>query len=86
MSENETRTYLVDTGYAAGGVTVNPAGVVVEAAPIFKWMLGKPWESVKVWPKIQSIQETASRVEDEPEIGSPEYIAAREAEGQRRMF
>ena len=81
---DETRTYLVDTGYAAGGVTVNPAGVVVEAAPIFKWMLGKPWESVKVWPKIQSIQETASR-DEEPDIGSPEYIAAREAEGQLRL-
>jgi len=83
MSGEEDRAYLVDTGYAAGGVVVR-LGVVIEAAPIFKWMTGKAWETVKAWPKIQSVTET--KAPDPADVhGTDEFRAALEADGQMRL-
>lgn len=46
------KLYQIDVGYACGGVvvdsTTSPA-IVVEAAPIFKWMVGKTWVKAKEW-------------------------------------
>jgi len=47
--------YLVDTGFACGGVVVRD-NIVVEAAPIFKWMLGKNWSEASTWKRIKSIK------------------------------
>jgi len=38
----------IDIPYACFGITVKH-GVVIEAAPIGKWMIGKPWKDIKVW-------------------------------------
>lgn len=46
--------YLVDTGYACAGVEVQ-GGVVTFAAPIFSWMRGKQWETVRQWKNIKRI-------------------------------
>jgi len=44
----------VDAGHACGGVIVSlETGTVVRTAPIFKWMVGRQWHSVKAWQKIQ---------------------------------
>lgn len=79
------RSYLVDTGYAAGGVTVR-RGVVIEAAPVFRWMVGKPWEEVRLWKNIRHpIQETkAADPADVP--GTDAWRERLEAEsGQLRL-
>lgn len=52
-----TIAYSVDTGYACAAVFVDEEGVVVDAAPIFHWMVGKKWEEVKGWRKIKAIYE-----------------------------
>lgn len=54
--EKGAKLYSVDTGYACAGVVVDAGGVVVEAAPIFGWMLGKPWAKVCQWMKIEKIE------------------------------
>lgn len=82
---DETRTYLLDTGYAAGGVTVR-GGKVVEAAPIFRWALGKSWDELRKWPKIQRIQETAAPEDDANQPGTKAYQERVEAEGQLRLL
>jgi len=43
------RLFWVDCGYACGGISVSHSGVVVEAAPIFKWMLGKSLRKIENW-------------------------------------
>lgn len=52
----KSKRYLVDTGYACAGVWVED-GIVVYAATIFNWMIGKEWDSVKEWSKIKEIRE-----------------------------
>lgn len=47
-------SYLIDVGFACAGVFIKD-GIVVEAPPIFRWMLGKEWERVKKWNKIVDI-------------------------------
>lgn len=42
----------IDTGYACACVRADN-GVVVETAPIFNWMRGKPLEKVLAWNKIK---------------------------------
>jgi len=39
---------LVDLPYACYGITVSN-GIVIDAAPIAKWMLGKNWNDIKYW-------------------------------------
>lgn len=49
----------IDTGYACAGIIVRD-GRVVEAAPIFRWMLGKKWfdvvnwRNIKYWQKVET--------------------------------
>lgn len=82
---DKTRCYLIDTGYAAGGVVVR-GGVVVQAAPVFRWMVTRPWEEVRVWPKIKSIQETgAPKRGDAYEPGTRAYQERVERDGQMRL-
>lgn len=50
------KLYQVDTGYACAGVVVEN-DIVMETAPIFKWMIGKDWSSVSKWKKIVKIEE-----------------------------
>jgi hypothetical protein len=53
MHDATEHLYTVDTGYANAGVVVR-GGVIIEAAPIFHWMIGKRWAEVVTWPKIVS--------------------------------
>ena len=46
------RLYTIDTGYANAGVVVHN-DLIVEAAPIFKWMVGKKWSNVINWHRIK---------------------------------
>ena len=50
-----TALIQIDTDYACAGVIVKN-GRVVEAAPIFYWMVGKPWDKVRHFRKIKSIR------------------------------
>lgn len=40
--------YQVDIGYACFGVEVNNK-IVIDAAPIGTWMIGKSWAVVQLW-------------------------------------
>ena len=40
--------YQIDLSYACAGIILSH-GVVVEAAPIFKWMVGKCESTVREW-------------------------------------
>jgi len=59
----------VDTGYACAGVVVNGDDIVVDAAPIFRWMKGKAWSSVKHWRKIRSVTRVPERADPYPKRG-----------------
>jgi len=50
--------YLVDTGYACAAILVGDNGIVLDAAPIFKWMIGKRLEDIRKWKKIRGISES----------------------------
>lgn len=45
--------YQIDTGYACAGIETNDDGIVIFAAPIFKWMIGKNIDNVLEWKKIK---------------------------------
>jgi hypothetical protein len=45
MHDQYTTLFWVDTGYACGGVICRN-GQVMDAAPIFRWMIGKPFWKV----------------------------------------
>jgi len=47
--------YQVSTEYATAGVVVHD-GKVVQAAPIYRWMIGKYWEDCKSWKKITEVR------------------------------
>lgn len=40
--------YQVDIGYACFGVEVKHK-IVIDAAPIGRWMIGKTWKDVRLW-------------------------------------
>lgn len=40
--------YRIVTPFAVGGVAVR-CGRVMTTPPIFKWMIGKAWASVRLW-------------------------------------
>jgi hypothetical protein len=42
-------TYRITLHYACGGIIADQRDVVVVAAPIFKWMLGKTMSEVRKW-------------------------------------
>jgi hypothetical protein len=48
--------YQVDTGYACAGIEVGPGWVVVSAAPIFRWMVGKRLQDIARWKKLQCLR------------------------------
>lgn len=52
--------YLVETKYFAAGVIVN-GGMVSYTAPIYRWMIGKPWNKVSKWQKITKITATGGQ-------------------------
>lgn len=54
------RIYQVDTGEARGGVVVRD-GVVTEAAPVHRWMVGKRWCDVGQWRRIKTVVEIRKR-------------------------
>lgn len=44
--------FQITLPYACAGIeteTLNPYAVVVRAAPIFQWMLGKPFYMIEQW-------------------------------------
>lgn len=47
--------WRVETKYACAGVLVRD-GIVVEAAPIYRWMSGKSWAEVLGWRRIVDVQ------------------------------
>ncbi len=48
--------YLVDTGYACAVILVGDNDIILDAAPIFHWMIGKKLENIKKRKKIKSIK------------------------------
>jgi len=54
------RLYQIDTGYACAGVIVNADNIVIQTAPIFRWMIGKPTSQIKKWKKIKAIRYAGS--------------------------
>ena len=55
MSIEAEEVFQVDTGYACAGVVVLH-GWVIDAAPIYRWMIGKSWASVKRWKRIIEVR------------------------------
>lgn len=55
MAEN--RIFAVDTGYAYFGLVVDDQSIVVDAAPIAKWAIGKDIAKILQWNKIISYKE-----------------------------
>lgn len=49
MWPDTSRVTLIwlDAGYACGGVVLDQAGRVTDAAPIFRWMKGKTWRHIQ---------------------------------------
>lgn len=43
------KLYWVDVGYACFGMVANDKDIIVDVAPIAKWMLGKSLQQVKPW-------------------------------------
>ena len=54
MNDNEISWFLVDVGYACAGIVVKN-NIVVEAAPIYKWMVDKDVNNIRKWKKIKRI-------------------------------
>lgn len=68
--------FQIDTGYACAAIVVE-GSVVVEAAPIFRWMVGKQLAEVEQWPRILScILCTAPDGNDETPLAEQIEIAA----------
>ena len=53
----DIKLYTVCTDYACAGIEVDEKGIVIDAAPIFSWMIGKTFIEVKKWQKIKKIRE-----------------------------
>lgn len=53
---NKEYLFQITTSYACAGIVCNADGVVIEAAPIFRWMVGKHFRTVERWKKITSIK------------------------------
>jgi len=47
--------FQLDTGYACAGIVVED-NVCTEAAPIFRWMIGKQLEEIMAWKKLKHIR------------------------------
>ena len=47
--------YWINVGYACGGIKVEN-DIVVETAPIYRWMKRNNWSDVKKWRKIKEIR------------------------------
>jgi hypothetical protein len=45
----QMQLWQVDVGYACGGIEVDEQNVVQNAAPIFRWMVGKQISVVQRW-------------------------------------
>lgn len=39
----------IDARHAVYGVEINERGFVIKAAPIGRWMTGRPWSEVERW-------------------------------------
>ena len=48
--------FQIDTGYACGGIVCNATGIVTDAPPIFRWMIGKHFRQIEKWKKIKTIK------------------------------
>lgn len=48
--------FLVETKYSCAGIIIDRDGIVIETAPIYKWMVGKPFSRIKKWERITNIQ------------------------------
>jgi len=51
--------YQIDCGHACGGIVVLH-DCVIDAAPIFRWMVGKSYAEVASWKRIVSIREVSA--------------------------
>lgn len=43
--------WQIDIGYACAGIIADSDRIVVSAAPIFKWMIGKSVSEIERWVK-----------------------------------
>jgi hypothetical protein len=46
---SDKNVFLIDVGYACGGIVIDDLEIVIDTAPIFKWMLGKHFSEIKKW-------------------------------------
>lgn len=49
------RLVRLDVGYACAGLIVDSRGIITEAAPIFKWAIGKRFADVRRWRRIKHV-------------------------------
>lgn len=49
-----TKLYQIDTGYACAGIILKNK-ICIEAAPIFRWMIGKNDIEISKWKKIKKV-------------------------------
>jgi len=55
------KLYRIITNYGAcAGVIVGEDNIVIDTAPIFRWMIGKKFENIKRWKKIKEIKGEAN--------------------------
>lgn len=47
---------------ATGGIVVDEMGVCREAAPIFRWMIGKSLWEISQWDKISDVVRTTEDI------------------------
>ena len=48
--------WQIDTGFACAGIVCDNQGFCIDAAPIFKWMIGKHYYEIEEWKRIKSIR------------------------------
>jgi hypothetical protein len=47
--------FQIELGYAYAGVVCNKEGIIITAAPILRWSIGKHFRDFKEWKNIKSI-------------------------------
>ncbi len=66
MPQDQTITYQISTKFGAtAAVITNMEGIVIDAAPVLKWMLGKHTDDCFKWGQIDSV----TRIENVSAVG-----------------
>jgi hypothetical protein len=62
--------YRLETKYACGGLLVSN-GKVIDAAPIFRWAVGKDIDRVRKWKKVLALISVDSLMESAKDADEP---------------